>query len=123
MSEKQSKTPRTDALDAALCEFSGPFLEESSNIDCDYYNAVEKVIAECRQLERELAAAQAKAEADRVEIDSLKAIRRDYIELIMEVGKKFHGETRHQTALRYIKQAETATGNEKDAAIDAARKK
>ena len=31
---------------------------------------------------------------------------REYQELIMAVGNKHEGETRHQTALRYIKQAE-----------------
>jgi hypothetical protein len=30
-----------------------------------------------------------------------------YDELIYAVGKKYQGETRHQTALRYIKQAES----------------
>ena len=32
--------------------------------------------------------------------------KKDYNELIMAVGNKFDGETRHETALRYIKQAE-----------------
>lgn len=31
-----------------------------------------------------------------------------YFELIYAVGKKHPGETRHQTALRYIKQAEVS---------------
>lgn len=30
-----------------------------------------------------------------------------YEELIMAVGNKYKGETRHQTALRYIQQAES----------------
>lgn len=33
-------------------------------------------------------------------------IEEKYHELIMAVGNKYPGETRHQTALRYIKQAE-----------------
>ncbi len=33
-----------------------------------------------------------------------------YSELLMAVGKKYIGETRHQTALRYIQQAEAAHG-------------
>lgn len=32
--------------------------------------------------------------------------RKQYMELIMAVARKFDGETRHQTALRYIKHAE-----------------
>jgi hypothetical protein len=32
--------------------------------------------------------------------------RRDYEELIYAVGHKYTGETRHQTALRYIREAE-----------------
>lgn len=34
-----------------------------------------------------------------------------YEELIFAVGNKYPGETRHQTALRYIKQAETSTNS------------
>lgn len=33
-----------------------------------------------------------------------------YYELIMAVGHKFPGETRHETALRYIRERETAAG-------------
>jgi len=33
-------------------------------------------------------------------------ITQNYNELIMAVARKFPGETRHQTALRYIKEAE-----------------
>jgi len=33
-----------------------------------------------------------------------------YFELIYAVGEKHPGETRHQTALRYIKQAKIASG-------------
>jgi len=35
--------------------------------------------------------------------------RKKYHELIMEVGNKHSGETRHETALRYIRQAENNT--------------
>ena len=34
-----------------------------------------------------------------------------YHELIMAVGKKYQGESRHQTALRYIRQAEAPDNN------------
>ena len=39
-----------------------------------------------------------------------------YHELLYAVGNKHPGETRHQTALRYIQQAEASTGIEKEAA-------
>lgn len=35
-------------------------------------------------------------------------LARRYMELIMAVGSKFPGETRHETALRYIKERETS---------------
>jgi hypothetical protein len=41
--------------------------------------------------------------------EELEGVVKDYQELIMAVESKFEGETRHQTALRYIKQAETQT--------------
>ena len=34
-----------------------------------------------------------------------------YYELIMAVGNKYPNETRHETALRYIRSAEKSTGN------------
>lgn len=43
-----------------------------------------------------------------------------YNELLMAVGNKYDGETRHQTALRYIKQAETSSlGASRDDIISA----
>jgi hypothetical protein len=44
-----------------------------------------------------------------------------YNELIMAVGNKYEGETRHQTALRYIIKAEEPTAMH-SVACDAARK-
>ena len=41
----------------------------------------------------------------------LEAMGRDYYELIYAVSTKHEGETRHETALRYIHQAETSTSN------------
>lgn len=35
-----------------------------------------------------------------------------YMELIMAVGNKYPGETRHQTALRYIRQAEQSPAHD-----------
>jgi hypothetical protein len=39
----------------------------------------------------------------------LKRLREKYNELIFAVVKKYPNETRHETALRYIKQAESDT--------------
>lgn len=51
-------------------------------------------------------------------------LRRKYNELIMHVGNKYPGESRHETVLRYITQAETTKDNraQQTAAIDAARR-
>ena len=38
--------------------------------------------------------------------EEIAGLRRDYLELIYAVGNKWPGETRHQTALRYIYNAE-----------------
>jgi len=40
------------------------------------------------------------------EVVRLQEIERKYCQLIMTVGNKHPNETRHETALRYIKQAE-----------------
>lgn len=47
-------------------------------------------------------------EADAREIERLSAL---YYELLYAVGNKCPGETRHQTALRYIQQAEAPQDN------------
>jgi len=46
------------------------------------------------------------------EMEELKAIKRKYTELIMAVGQKFPDESRHETALRYIRNQEYS--NEKE---------
>lgn len=43
--------------------------------------------------------------------DELLAIRDKYYELVYAVGNKCHGETRHDTALKYILQAENVVSN------------
>lgn len=43
-------------------------------------------------------------------IEKLKASEAKYSELIYSVGNAHEGETRHETALRYIRQAETSHG-------------
>ena len=70
-------------------------------------NAVADVINENATLKRELKDVKKKATdkiyGQQLELDARK---RDYYELIMAVGKKYEGETRHETAVRYILQAE-----------------
>lgn len=52
-------------------------------------------------------------------IEKLIARNNEYHELILAVARKFPNETRHQTALRYIRQAEECSGPAKsDAAVD-----
>lgn len=47
-----------------------------------------------------------------------ESISARYHELLMQVGHKYPGETRHQTALRYLRQAETQTHCGVEAAKD-----
>ena len=42
--------------------------------------------------------------------DKWEEIERKYSELLMAVSNKFEGETRHETALKYIKNAELTSG-------------
>lgn len=65
--------------------------------------------------EMELSAEKLRAEAAERERDEamaeLASVKADYHELIMAVGNKYPNETRHQTALRYIKNAEDSGDN------------
>lgn len=45
-------------------------------------------------------------------IRPMTEVELQYAELIMAVARKFPGETRHQTALRYIQEAEQRTASE-----------
>lgn len=48
-----------------------------------------------------------------IEIErELAEAKRNYMELIMAVGNVYPNETRHQTALRYIKERETPSVNQ-----------
>ena len=53
------------------------------------------------------AAANVRVAEAQTDEEELKRLRGLYDELLYAVGKKFPDETRHQTALRYIQQAET----------------
>lgn len=50
----------------------------------------------------------AEAQTDAAELARLRGL---YEELLFAVGNKYPGETRHQTALRYIQQAEAPRGS------------
>lgn len=60
----------------------------------------ERVESRIEQLERELAEA-----------------KRNYMDLIMSVGKAYPNETRHETALRYIRECETPSTDAKCSAM------
>jgi hypothetical protein len=83
-----SDTPRTDA-EAGYYDGSGCWKPsvKGENVDADF----------ARTLERELAAAKAEVEA----------LRAKYNDLIMCVGSKHPGDSRHDTAKRYLIRAET----------------
>uniref|UniRef100_A0A6M3KQZ9 Uncharacterized protein n=1 Tax=viral metagenome TaxID=1070528 RepID=A0A6M3KQZ9_9ZZZZ len=48
-----------------------------------------------------------------IDLRELIDVKEKYYELIMSVGNKYAGETRHETALKYIKQAEIGDNTEK----------
>lgn len=52
------------------------------------------------------AAADARIAEAKTDAKELETIRAAYNELLFAVGSKYPGETRHETALRYIRQAE-----------------
>ena len=54
------------------------------------------------------AAAQIRVAEAQTDADELARLRGLYEELLFAVGNKYPGETRHQTALRYIQQAEAS---------------
>jgi len=78
-------------------------IDSAKNIDVDIHNL--KYIAEhynevnAREIKRVAVSAAARIEA-------LIDIKKRYLELIYAVANKYPGETRYETALRYIRQAE-----------------
>ena len=55
-------------------------------------------------------AATPRANARIAELEAENAtLKKNYQELIMAVGKKFPGETRHETALKYIRRCESTS--------------
>jgi hypothetical protein len=49
-------------------------------------------------------------QSDKYWEQEMKEIKDKYYELILAVGNKYDGETRHQTALKYIRKAESNIG-------------
>ena len=70
--------------------------EENGNMDSMYQDRLLDFEGMAYKAEEQLA--EVTAERDR--------LQSDYMDLIMSVAKKFPGETRHQTALRYIRESE-----------------
>lgn len=99
-----SKTPKTDAKDErdalkAEVQFNETWLGAvAQELMCDERPTgwQMKLAGMVRDLQRELTTAQAEIER----------LAEKYNELIMAVARKWPDETRHQTALRYIMQAE-----------------
>src|SRR5690606_30228371 len=58
--------------------------------------------------EARLAEAEKRADAAVARLREVEGIEGKYRELLYAVGRKYPGETRHDTALRYIRQAESA---------------
>ena len=71
--------------------------EENGNMDSMYQDRLLDFEGMAYKAEEQLA--EVTAERDR--------LQSDYMDLIMSVAKKFPGETRHQTALRYIRENES----------------
>ena len=72
-----------------------------------------------RQLEADLAAAREALEKAEAELERIKGtrIKELYYELLYQVCNKYSNETRHQTALRYIRQAENQNNPPSSAAL------
>ena len=98
-----------EANDASYCESDPEWL-----IGCcgTMYGATKDILRAEWNTRAETAAI--RAERD----EALRVLRADYDELLMAVEHKYPNETRHQTALRYIEQAETSSGSD---ALAAAR--
>jgi hypothetical protein len=47
----------------------------------------------------------------RAAMETAAEVRRKYDELLLAVGNKYAGETRHETALRYIRRQEAGSGS------------
>lgn len=103
-----------------ILEFA-PRLLAAAERDMDYVGKMEKMNADLREiikmadikaqqalgLLRGCVGADTNEQLEELYI-SAHALRSNYNELIMEVARKFSGETRHETALRYIREAESA---------------
>ena len=57
--------------------------------------------------------------AERAEVARLREMQKKYQELIFAVARKFPGESRHETALRYINRAESSVSSGTNSALTA----
>jgi DNA repair ATPase RecN len=97
-----------DALDAQAKQIAA--LTQERNKAVEHWQKLAELITDEQEL-RETA----KAEVQR--------LRAAYDELIMAVARKYPGESRHQTALRYIQRAETPSGESAQVTLAASEAK
>jgi len=88
--------------------------EEWINEDSDMIKRIADSNDIMWQLQQAYSAGQKNASTTSVPLDLLVSgdtaeVKAKYNELIMAVANKWPGETRHETALRYIRQAETSS--------------
>jgi hypothetical protein len=77
----------------------------------DYRNLVthrDDLLWQCAELKR---AYDAILDDCRIQEERIKVLEDKYNELILSVGNKYPNESRHETALRYIRNAETPKDN------------
>ena len=111
MSNDTTETPRTDArMDWIKNDIRYKAPEQI--VEC-HIGYIQMLSGDCAELERENAALRRK----------LEKMREDYHELIMTVGNKYPDETRHQTALRYIQNAENRSNGPDSCAIAETKQK
>lgn len=112
--ESGSATPRTDAVawsplvDHRKETFQKWKKPDGNSVDADFSRQLETELNTANARIRELEEERDTQGRYAVEMfDALKGrVQGKYHELIMAVARKFVGETRHETALRYIKEAE-----------------
>lgn len=115
MSRQPEALRLADELDSvvggALCNRAAAELRRL-HAECDALRA--KLIVAEEAAERCKEVCDMTSEGWRAECDALRA---KYDDLILSVGNKCPGESRHETAKRYIYQAERADSNQKAAAL------
>jgi hypothetical protein len=112
--EEQSNTKTDEEI---VDEFDA-FLEQYTGKHENTFELAKILFADTVRVRKDLIVKEFARVLSQVRKESLEQGRRDereeklvcigkYEELLLAVGNKFEGETRHETALRYIKQVET----------------